>query len=140
MHETLKEIKPGRVDYPYGYTATIKYDTHTEYIKSTGTKHDNNKPRMDLIDPSFLEGLAEVLTFGAKKYDAHNWRGGLQYSRLIASAYRHLGAINRGEDVDIESSLPHVYHLACCVMFLSWMMENRKDLDDRYKNIHPILG
>ncbi len=61
-----------------------------------GSKYDGEKPRMDLLDADFLEGVAEVLTFGARKYAAHNWRGGIHYSRLIAALYRHLGAINRG--------------------------------------------
>jgi hypothetical protein len=96
-----------------------------------GTKYDGEKPRMDLLDANFLEGVAEVLTFGAKKYAANNWRGGIAVSRLIAASYRHLGAINRGEDLDAESGLPHVYHLGCCVMFLSDML-HRSELDDRY--------
>lgn len=97
-----------------------------------GTKYDGEKPRMDLIDAEFLEGLAGVLTFGANKYAAHNWRGGINISRLLAASYRHLGSINKGEDIDNESGLEHVYHLSCCVMFLSWMLKHRKDLDDRY--------
>jgi hypothetical protein len=101
--------------------------------KAAGLKYDDKKPRMDLLDADFLEGVASVLTFGANKYAAHNWRGGINYSRLLAASYRHLGAINRGEDVDPESGLEHVYHLSCCLMFLSWMMSNRKDLDDRWK-------
>ena len=88
---------------------------------------------MDLLDHDALVGVSKVLGFGAKKYAAHNWRGGIQYSRLIGAAYRHLGAINSGEDIDPESGLPHVDHLGCCVMFLSNMMKHRPDLDDRYK-------
>lgn len=98
----------------------------------SGVKHDTEKPRMDLLDHTAMVGIADVLSFGAKKYAAHNWRGGLSYSRLIAAAYRHLGAINSGDDVDAESGLPHVDHLGCCVMFLSNMMKTRLDLDDRY--------
>lgn len=100
-----------------------------------GLKYDGDKPPLDLVDPEFIEGLANVLGFGARKYDRHNWRNGIHYSRLIAAAYRHLGAINKGEDIDAESLLPHVYHLACCVQFLAWMMDHRKDLDDRWKEI-----
>lgn len=107
----------------------------TEGIVPTtgGIKHDQNKPPMDLIDNDFLIELSTVLGFGARKYAAHNWRSGISYSRLIAAAYRHLGAINSGEDIDPESSLSHAGHLACCVMFLSKMMKTRPDLDDRYK-------
>jgi hypothetical protein len=87
---------------------------------------------MDLLDPDFLEHVAQVLGFGANKYDKHNWRQGINVSRLIAAAYRHLGAINRGENVDPESGLHHVAHLGCCVMFLDWMLHYRPDLDDRW--------
>jgi hypothetical protein len=101
--------------------------------KSEGTKHDSEKPRVDLLDPLALEGLAAVLTFGAKKYAAHNWRGGISYSRLLGAAIRHLFSIVKGEDIDSESGLPHVDHLGCCWMFLSNMMNTRPDLDDRWK-------
>lgn len=108
-----------------------KYFINTD--NSIGLKYDSTKPRMDLIDPAFLEDLANVLTFGAKKYTAHNWRNGIHTSRLIAAAYRHLGAINKGEDLDPESNLPHAAHLGCCVMFLHWILANKPEFDDRWK-------
>lgn len=101
----------------------------------TGLKYDGEKARMDLLDADFLEDVAKVLTFGAKKYAAHNWRSGIATSRLIAASYRHLGAINRGEDIDPESGLPHTAHLGCCVMFLNWMFANKPELDDRYGKV-----
>lgn len=103
------------------------------YAQPTGRKDDQDKPPMALLDSAFLEGVAQVLGFGAKKYAAHNWRQGIIYSRLISAAYRHLGAINKGEDVDADSGFPHVYHLGCTVMFLASMMATRPDLDDRWK-------
>ncbi len=101
---------------------------------SEGRKDDAAKPRVDLLDADFLLMVGNVMGFGAQKYAAHNWRGGIAYSRLIAAALRHLLAILKGEDLDPESGFPHTAHLGCCVMFLHWMMANRKDLDDRYKN------
>lgn len=98
-----------------------------------GVKYDQDKPPMALLDPEFLEEVARVLGFGAAKYAADNWRNGISYRRLISAAYRHLGAISRGEDIDPESGLPHTGHLACCNMFLSHMIRKRPDLDDRYK-------
>ena len=97
-----------------------------------GTKYDGDKPRMALLDPSFTEGVASVLTFGAKKYAPDNWRGGIHYTRLIAAMHRHLAAIQRGEDIDPESGLPHVYHMGCNAQFLGWMMEYKPELDDRW--------
>jgi hypothetical protein len=98
----------------------------------TALKYDQEKPRTDLLDPLALEGLARVLAFGATKYAANNWRGGLSYSRLLGAALRHIFAIMRGEDNDPESGLPHVDHLGCCWMFLSNMTKSRPDMDDRW--------
>jgi hypothetical protein len=111
----------------------IKDYKQDDWTQPTGTKYDGGKPPMALIDPEFLEGLARVLGFGATKYTAHNWRSGIAYSRLISAAYRHLGAINRGEDIDPESGESHSYHLACCIMFLASMLNHRPDMDDRWK-------
>lgn len=102
----------------------------------TGLKYDSEKPRMDLLDADFLEGVAQVLTFGAKKYAAHNWRGGIHISRLLAGCYRHIGAFNRGEDTDPESGILHLHHAACCLMFASWILAHKPELDDRYKYEH----
>lgn len=99
---------------------------------SEGLKFDSEKIRMDLLDPTFTEGVAEVLTFGARKYAPDNWRNGIQYTRLIAAIHRHLASIQRGEDYDAESGLPHVYHIGCCVQFLGWMMQNKPEMDDRW--------
>lgn len=101
-------------------------------LKSEGAKYDADKIRMDLLDPSFTEGVASVLTFGAAKYAPNNWRNGIQYSRIIAAIHRHLASIQRGEDFDPESGLPHVFHIGCNVQFLGWMMENKPEMDDRW--------
>jgi hypothetical protein len=41
----------------------------------TGTKNDQEKPRTDLLSSTALLEISKVLSFGAKKYAAHNWRG-----------------------------------------------------------------
>lgn len=101
-------------------------------MEAKGRKDDSAKSRVDLLDAEFLHCVGDVLAFGARKYAAHNWRGGIAYSRLLGAALRHLLAILKGEYLDPESGLPHTGHLGCCVMFLHWMMIHRKDLDDRY--------
>lgn len=96
-------------------------------------KFDTQKARMDLLDPYAIEQLSLVLTFGAQKYAAHNWRKGLSYCRLIAAALRHLFAYLMGEDKDPESGLSHVAHAMCCCMFLLGMTQMHPQLDDRYR-------
>lgn len=100
--------------------------------KLTATKYDSEKPRLELISRKAIEGLASVLGFGAKKYAAHNWRGGFEYSRLIGAALRHINAFNDGEDLDPESSLSHIDHAQCMLMFLSDQIKRGTGLDDRY--------
>lgn len=84
-----------------------------------GVKHDAGKARVGLIDPSFILGLADVLTFGAKKYSAHNWTTGMSYERLFNATQRHLLAWFSGEDNDPETGLPHLHHAAFGLMVLS---------------------
>jgi hypothetical protein len=101
--------------------------------RMSGVKYDQEKVRMELLDPQAMMGLAAVLTFGSKKYGAENWRLGISNSRLWGALLRHGFAILRGEDVDPESGLPHIDHLGCCWMFLSWNYKSRPELDDRRK-------
>ena len=101
--------------------------------KEQGMKHDTGKPPCELLSPHALIGTANVLAFGARKYAAENWRSGLKWKRIIGAILRHTLAFMGGEDLDPETGLPHVDHLACEVMFLQEFYRTRKDLDDRYK-------
>ena len=101
-----------------------------------GTKNDSNymeKPPLDLLTLEFQTGTAQALGFGANKYGRHNFRGGIDHSRLIAAALRHLNQYNNGQDLDSESGLSHLSHAAASLNMLMWMVANRPELDDRYK-------
>lgn len=102
-------------------------------IVGTGTKLDSGKPRMSLIDASFLFGMARVLTFGAGKYGPHNWRGGIEMDRLLDAAFRHLNAFNDGIDVDEETGESHLFHAACCLMMAN-KFTGHSVLDNRFKS------
>lgn len=99
----------------------------------TGKKFDHGKARVDLISSEAMIQIAQVLSFGAQKYGEHNWRGGMQWSRVIGAAFRHLMAFNSGEDVDPETGLSHIAHLACCAIFLLEYEKTHRDKDDRHK-------
>ena len=114
-----------------------KHPTMVGASSSPGLKNDNAKSRVDLLDPDFLLAVGDALRFGAEKYKEHggssNWRRGINISRLVASALRHLLAIMRGEDIDSESGLPHTAHLGCCVQFLHWTLKHKPEFDDRFR-------
>lgn len=74
--------------------------------------------------------LGHVMAFGATKYDTHNWRKGLPYSKAAGSALRHLTAF---EEIDGESNLPHLYHAFAWVIFLIDYIKSGVGIDDRYR-------
>lgn len=99
-----------------------------------GTKFDAGKVRMDLFPKDAQMAIAQVLTYGAMKYDAWNWAKGLSASRLVAAMERHMAAWQMGEECDDESDLPHLWHAGCCMIFLiSSQMRNVLD-DDRERS------
>ena len=110
----------------------------------SGIKNDAGKPKMELLSHDALVEVAKVMGFGASKYGRFNYRGGINYSRLIGAAYRHLGALNSGEDVDSETGLSHAAHFGACALMLLDMLREHPELDDRYrptKNmIEPMIA
>lgn len=108
-------------------------DSIKQYTAFEAKKYDTYKPRMELLSRIALEQMAQVLTFGAKKYDAHNWRKGMDWSRLYGAAMRHLLASLDGEDLDPESGFPHLAHAAVNLMFLLEYSSKGLGTDDRHK-------
>lgn len=99
-------------------------------------KDDNNKAPLALIPPEVLVKMANVLTFGAEKYGAWNWRKDgdkTEWSRTYSSAQRHLNAFWAGEDIDPESGKEHLVHALCQLSFLLIYTDEHPEMDDRYK-------
>lgn len=104
-----------------------------EVIKTggEGKKFDTDKLRVELLPIEPLEKIAEILTFGAKKYGERNWEKGMKWSRLFGAGTRHFWAWFKGEDYDKESGLLHLAHLGCCVLFLLEYFIKKTGTDDR---------
>ena len=87
-----------------------------------GVKFDSGKTELSLLlqgCANAIEKVAEVLTFGAKKYTRNGWQTVDDAERRYTDAlYRHMNAIHRGEELDPESGLSHRAHAACNAMFL----------------------
>ena len=104
----------------------------------TGQKYDAGKSRIGLISDFATYQEAAVMTYGAKKYADHNWRGGMKWSRLIDAALRHIHAFNAGENMDPETGLSHLAHARCCLAFLLEYSQTHPELDDRYNFIEAV--
>lgn len=99
----------------------------------TGRKDDQNKIRMELIAPELMAAVGKVLTFGAAKYEDRNWEQGMKWSRVFGAAMRHLWLWWAGQKKDKESGYSHLWHAACCIMFLIAYEERKVGEDDRPK-------
>lgn len=89
---------------------------------------------MDLLTLEFLTETSKALDFGAKKYGKHNFKGGIEHTRLLAASIRHIYQYLSGEDLDPESGHSHLGHAAAGLNMALWMIKHRPDLDDRYKD------
>lgn len=99
---------------------------------------NNGKLQWGLVDFSSLEEMVRVLEFGAKKYSPDNWKKGSPTVELCESLLRHVFAFISGENNDPESKLSHLGHIMCNVMFLSYMMKNKPEFDNRCRKSNVI--
>jgi hypothetical protein len=99
-------------------------------------KYDNGKTDLSLIPPEVLVDIACVLGFGAKKYGRDNHRfdaGETEWSRVYASAQRHLHDFWSGEDFDPESGQKHITHAITQLIILATAInDGHTNMDDRF--------
>lgn len=85
-----------------------------------------------------INGVADVLAFGATKYDMNNWRKGGSWISTLNSGLRHFQKHVNGELFDPESNLPHLAHLGCNLAFLMEFTLQGTEKDDRFVAVvHP---
>lgn len=81
-------------------------------------KADKGKLELSLVNPELVKAVAEVRMYGTEKYgDSENWRK-VEPKRYVDALYRHLLAYIEGNEVDEESGLSHLAHMACNLSFL----------------------
>lgn len=95
----------------------IRGEAITSQDVTIGIKHDADKPRMGLLPGDALRDVATVMTFGANKYSADNWKQ-VEPARFTHALFRHLSAYIDGEVFDQETELPHMAHIATNALFL----------------------
>lgn len=134
------------------------YEPHFEYrspatgetvldrlIREEGEKQDSTnpkdlhgmrKPRLGLIPPSALIHMAKAMQHGAEKYGSYNWRAKAVRSTIyVDAAMRHLARYLDGEDIDPDSGVPHIAHVAACMAVLMDATACGNLVDDR-----PVPG
>jgi hypothetical protein len=117
-------------------------DTTATTGKGGGLRFNKGKLRYDLVQPNAMEDFVQVLTDGAEKYFDRNWENGLTWTSVLASLKRHVAAIEKGEDYDLESGRLHIAHAACNVHFINAFYYIFPQGDDRPKRFlkQPHIG
>ena len=96
-------------------------------------RYNKGKPQLSYTPLALMEAVSHVMEFGASKYERDNWKKGFPYLSLVDSLQRHLMAWSEGEDVDPESGLNHMWHVACNVGFICHQLKHGIGTDNRPK-------
>lgn len=96
--------------------------------------YDGGKAPLALLPGQALSQVAGVMGYGAQKYgDPHNYRKGMEVTRNLSCAMRHISAYLEGTDYDEESEHHHLAHAAIRVLFVLQNIVDGVEIDDRFK-------
>ncbi|QFG11753.1 hypothetical protein PBI_SALK_39 [Arthrobacter phage Salk] len=101
-------------------------------VSPTGGEKGVKPERHSLIPVEALNSIARLYGVGAKKYAAHNWRKGYEWSKSYDAMNRHMALFWSGEDIDPETGEPHMAAVAFHAMTLIVFMQEQPGFDDRY--------
>ena len=94
---------------------------------------DSGKPPLANLPWKALRKVSKVQAYGHKKYgDFYNYKKGMEVTRQLGCAVRHIADYLDGIDLDKESGESHLAHAACRILFA---LENEADgklIDDRF--------
>lgn len=101
-------------------------------MSNKGYKLDNGKAPMTLFPYEALEGATQALKYGIEKYGKYNFTEGIEISRLLDAASRHLYQYVWVNKQDPETGLSHLDHALASLAMAKWMEVNRKELTELY--------
>lgn len=97
--------------------------------------YDDGKPPLAQLPWAALRELSMVQLYGHKKYkDFNNYRKGMEITRNLSCAIRHISEFIDGHDTDAESGRSHLGHAMCRIAFVLQNLADGVAIDDRYKN------
>jgi hypothetical protein len=120
-----------RVDVPGNVSASENATRISDNPKDIAAR---DKVPLQLIPPCAERLTALAIAHGSrtKGYGDWNWRDkGICLLTYAGAIMRHCNAIRDGQDIDPESRLPHLAHIAAGAMILMDATEHGKLIDDR---------
>lgn len=95
-------------------------------------KLDQGKARLDLVPPTAIEAIGEIMTYGLEKYYEGSWKE-VEAKRYRAALMRHMCEYLREPyGVDKESNKPHIWHVLTNAAFLCEL--EIKNIQEELKN------
>lgn len=104
-------------------------------VSETGGQKAEKPSKIGYLDPTALMLLGEVagMSGPGKKYPMHNFLKGFDWSLSFNALQRHALQFWAGEDLDPESGLPHMAHVAWHALALVAFLDRGIGKDDRPK-------
>jgi hypothetical protein len=99
----------------------------------TGGQKGQKAEQYSLIPVEAMAQVARVYAHGAEKYSRNNWRLGYDWHLSYDAMQRHLTAFWGGQDLDLDSGLPHLAHAVFhALTLLTYLSDAKyKSKDDR---------
>lgn len=94
---------------------------------------DSGKPPLANVPWAAIDEMAMVQLYGASKYgDFNNYRKGMEVTRNLSCAIRHIRDYLNGCDTDHESGRHPLAHAMCRVAFVLQNIDDGVAIDDRF--------
>ena len=128
------------------FQAGVAYTKDGPFFAENKAKtYDDGKAPLAHLPWAAIVELAMVQAYGHKKYkDFNNYRKGLEVSRNLSCALRHIQEYMEGSDKDAESGINPLAHALCRIAFVLQNIHDNTAIDDRYKgvttNVSEVTG
>lgn len=100
--------------------------------------YDSGKEPLAWLPWAAIDELSRVQQYGHAKYkDFNNYRKGMEISRNLSCALRHIRDYLEGHDVDHESGRNPLAHAMCRIGFVLQNLNDGTAIDDRFKTSKP---
>lgn len=124
------------VRYDHSAMGVTMYINHVDegLITSGASKHDGDKADLSLIPYVSQIEHAKAFMVGEKKYGRYNYCKGMEASRIVSAALRHITAWFNGEENDPQDGQHHLGAARACLAMLLRQQELGTMKDNRYKH------
>ncbi len=109
-----------------------------ERFQGLASTDDKGKDPLSRLPWAAIRQVSKVQAFGHLKHkEFDNYRKGMEITRNISCALRHIADYMEGKTLDDESGLNNLAHAACRLLFVLQNISDKTAIDDRYFKPKP---